>query len=197
MNPDSDPIDTLRDANPYPTQVPPAHVRERMWARIQSRIAEPRPSLLSRWGLAAGGLATVAAAIALVAVMGRPAASNGPSVALGDAAAMCIEVYTPENLLHRQVAFDGTVTAITDAENVDFGSAVTFDVNRAYIGDLGETVTLTTSGMGTEGGDSEGGPPINVGDRLLISGDDGFAWTCGFSRTYSDEMAAEWEAATR
>jgi hypothetical protein len=196
VNPGDDPIEILREANPHPTQAPPAYVRERLWARIEARLTEPRRSLVSRWGLAAGGLATVAAALALVAVMGQPAAT-GPSVALGDAAAMCIEVYTPENLLHRQFAFDGTVTAITDAENVDFGVSVTFDVNRTYIGDLGDTLTLTASGMSTEGGDSEGRPPINVGDRLLISGDDGVAWTCGFSRTYSDEMAAEWESATR
>jgi hypothetical protein len=197
VNPNDDPIEILREANPHPTQAPPGYVRERIWARVEARLAEPRQSLVGRWGLAAGGLATVAAALALVAVMGRPAATSGPSVALGDAAAMCIEVYTPENLLHRQVAFDGTVTAITDAENVDFGSAVTFDVNRAYIGDLGDTVTLTASGMGADIGDSEGGPPINVGDRLLVSGDEGNAWTCGFTRTYSDDMAAEWEAATR
>jgi hypothetical protein len=196
VNPGDDPIEILREANPHPTQAPPAYVRERLWARIEARLAEPRRSLVSRWGVAAGGLATVAAALALVAVMGQPAAT-GPSVALGDAAAMCIEVYTPENLLHRQFAFDGTVTGITDAGNVDVGVSVTFDVNSSYIGDLGDTLTLTASGMGSEGGDSEGGPPINVGDRLLISGDDGVAWTCGFSRTYSDEMAAEWESATR
>ena len=88
---------------------------------------------------------------------------------------------------------DGTVTAI-QSSSADFGVEVSFDVNEAFIGDVGSTITLTAPGVG---GDSEGGPAIAVGDRLLISGDETYAWTCGFSRTWSAEMAAEWEAATR
>jgi hypothetical protein len=188
-----DPIETLRAANPHPTEPLPPAVTARLWARIEERT---RPAPRRRWSFAVAGLATATAVLALVVVMGRPAGSD-PSLPLGDGAATCLEVYSPETLVHRQFAFDGTVTAITDAPDLDFGSEVTFDVSQAFIGDIGESTTVVASGMGTEGGDSEGGPAINVGDRLLISGDDGAAWTCGFSRTYSAEMAAEWEAATR
>jgi hypothetical protein len=198
-HPSDDPIQILRDANPHPTQPVPSQVSERLWARIDGEI-DARPTPSRRWGLALGGITTVAAAVALVLVIGRPAAdAGGPSVALGDSSAMCMEVYSPETLPNRQLAFDGTVTEIADDPGLDFGVLVTFDVNQVYIGDLGDTVTLQASGLGGVGGDtvdSEGGPGMSVGDRLLISGDEGFAWTCGFSRTWSQEMADEWEAAT-
>jgi len=151
-----------------------------------------RPAL-RRWAPALIGLPAAGLVIALAAVLSSSPASGGPSVALGNGSAACIEVYTPENLLHREFAFDGTVTAI-QSSSADFGVEVSFDVNEAFIGDVGSTITLTAPGVG---GDSEGGPAIAVGDRLLISGDETYAWTCGFSRTWSAEMAAEWEAATR
>jgi hypothetical protein len=194
-----DPIQILRNANPHPTEPLPPHVRARLWARIEEQTMEARPNPLRRWGFALGGLTAGAAVLALAMVLTGPTA-GGPSVALGDGNASCLEVYSPQTLPHRQVAFDGTVTAIADDPTVDFGVNVTFGVNQAFIGELGDTITLQASGIGTEDGvssDGEGGPAIHVGDRLLISGDDGFAWTCGFSRTWSQEMADEWEAATR
>lgn len=139
------------------------------------------------------GAPAIAVTIAVALVLGSAPASGGPSVALGDGSAMCLEVYTPENLLHREFAFDGTVTEIQPASE-DFGVLVTFKVNAAYRGEIGDGITLKATGVGP---DSEGGPGIAVGDRLLISGDEDYVWTCGFSRTWSAEMAAEWESATR
>lgn len=193
-----DPIQALRDANPHPTQELPPDVSARLWARIQedtmlTPTPKDRPSIARRWMPAVIGAPVLAITIALALVLSGGSSDGDPSVAIGNGTATCIEVYTPENLLHRAFAFDGTVTSI-EQRGEEFGVLVTFDVNTAYRGDVRDGITLQAVGVG---GDSEGGPTIAIGDRLLVSGDEDYMWTCGFSRTWSPEMAAEWEAATR
>lgn len=189
--PEHDPMKALRDANPHPTEPLPPDVSARLWARIQEDTMDTHAS--RRWLVALAAVPIAGVMIALALVLGSAPASGGPSTALGDGSAACIEVYTPATLGNRDFAFDGTVTGI-DSGTDELGVRVTFDVNRLYIGELGSSVTLTATGVGP---DSEGGPGLNVGDRLLISGDEDFMWTCGFSRTWSADMAAEWESATR
>jgi hypothetical protein len=41
----------------------------------------------------------------------------------------------------------------------------------------------------------EGGPQLVVGSRYLISGDETFAWSCGYSVVYDEATAATWAAA--
>lgn len=114
--------------------------------------------------------------------------------------AMCVEVYSPETLPNREFAFDGTVTSIERFESADGSEVggpdrVTFDVHAWYKGGEGATTTVQAyswaqpTSLGEVGGD--------VGDRLLVSGDDDFAWSCGFTQDHSDSLAAEWEAALR
>jgi hypothetical protein len=70
---------------------------------------------------------------------------------------------------------------------------VTFRVNRWYKGDRTPVVTLKVLGFGraTSAGSIAGA----VGDRMLVAGDDEFAWPCGFTQTYDSGVAAEWETA--
>jgi hypothetical protein len=58
-------------------------------------------------------------------------------------------------------------------------------------------VTLTAGiGMLEESGVAlDGGPLLVIGERYLISGDQPFAWTCGYSVVYDPATAAEWAAA--
>lgn len=199
--PNRDPFERLGDANPHPTRPLPPDVSARIWSRIQEDTMDAptttgrRSSALPRWALALAGVTTAVAVLAVAITLSRPAA-GGPSVALGDGMGICVEIYSPETLRNRDYAFAGVLTAI---EPIDDGlqSRISFSVERVFSGSIGETVTLTGSGM-TEGVvASEGGPVAHVGDRLLISGDGGFAWPCGFSRTWSAEMADEWADATR
>lgn len=104
----------------------------------------------------------------------------------GGGMAMCIAVYSPETLAEREVAFAGTVTAMS-------GDDITFDVEEVFRGDLGATVTL--GGAGFVGGINPDNPaPVAVGDRVLVAGDGGFAWGCGFTQPYDEDVAATWRS---
>jgi hypothetical protein len=35
------------------------------------------------------------------------------------------------------------------------------------------------------------------GTRLLVSGDGGFAWSCGFTQPYDDATASQWRETLR
>ncbi|MGH2711210.1 MAG: hypothetical protein ACRDH9_08420 [Actinomycetota bacterium] len=123
--------------------------------------------------------------------------------------ALCVEVYSPETLAGRSFAFDGTVMAIetrTDpklpAEEAEV-PWVTFDVNRWYIGGSSDEIGVWVEPLNVE--TSNGTITAEVGTRLLVSGEprwggdpleDPLAWICGFTQPWSEEAAAEWEAAT-
>lgn len=105
----------------------------------------------------------------------------------GGGMAMCVATYSAETLAEREVAFAGTVTAMA-------GDDITFAVEEVFRGDLGETVTL--GGAEFIGGVNPDNPtPVAVGDRLLVAGDGGFAWGCGFTQPYDEDVAATWRAA--
>ena len=124
----------------------------------------------------------------------------------------CVEGYSPAAVAGRAFAFDGTVTAIGSSISNRAGAqldlvAVTFRVNKWFRGGTGGAVTVdwyppaqrnsaTDSSLGSYG----------VGTRLLVSGeprwggaalDAPIAWTCGFTRYYDPQTAAEWAKATR
>lgn len=120
------------------------------------------------------------------AATGQPA--SGPIVAGGPGLAGCVEFYDLTTLANRRLALDGTVVA---AE----GDAVTLDVSTWYRG--GDTSQVTLRGAsGLVGLNSSGDPvPLQPGTRLLVAGDDGFAWSCGFTQPYDDQVAQQWAQA--
>ena len=100
----------------------------------------------------------------------------------------CVEIYSLDTLAHRAVAVDATVTTVA-------GDDVTFEVNRWFTG--GEAPTVTLHGASTLGGLTSAGPSVDLspGTRLLVAGDGGFAWGCGFTQPFDAAVAEEWASA--
>jgi len=166
-----------------------------MYEQITSGETTIKVPAWKRWPVAAGAFAAVGAlAVAAVILVsgggngdGNTAANPdtdptmGPDVSLGS----CIG-YTVEELQLREFAFAGTATEVGDG-------VITFEVDEVYNGNPGETITLEgdTSLMNSMYTDFQ----FEVGEQYLVSGEDIFAWGCGFTRPYTEELAAEWEAA--
>lgn len=190
-----DPFDQLRAADPVHGAPVPSDSQARVWARVQEdtfmTTTSPSDERRRNWVLGIGTAAI--GAFFLWALLVRGPASLGPSqdpvgggAAGGGAAGMCI-MFSLEELAMRDFAFDGTVTAVD-------GEQATFTVNEAFIGDLGESITLTAPDYSQTS--LEGGIPLEQGGRYLVSGDDDFVWGCGFTQAYDESTAAEWAAAT-
>ena len=197
-----DPVDELQRANPIDPDRLPSDSTARIWARVEeatmteeTRNAPPvRPRRLA-WGAGLAGIA-VAGAVAFAVLVNdarEPRGSGGTAASedAGAGAASCVEMYSLDTLANRSWAFDGTVSAI-DPDGADFGSRVTFAVNESFRGDFSGEVTLTY--FGSVGGSvtSAGGPPLAVGERYLVAGEDDFVWECGFTQPYDAEVAAQW-----
>jgi hypothetical protein len=188
-----DPIDELREANPMEVAQLPRSSQARVWARIEEkRMTENTNPGIPRWAVAASGLAVAVVAVAAIQLSsGAPTPSPDPTNPGGGGGGMgmCIQ-YSIEELRARDFAFDGTVTALN-------GDQATFAVNTAFWGVEGTSITLTAAvGMTSEQGVAlDGGPMLVVGERYLISGDDIYAWACGYSLVYDPAVAAEWAAA--
>jgi len=189
------PLDELRRADPARSRRPqPSDSKARVWARIQEVTMEPtsNPTASRRPIWAVGAAAIVAVAVAAVAVLVNaggvtpPSPTDDPGTGIGS----CVESYSVETLAEREVAFDGTVTAID-------GDDVTFAVNEAFAGVDGDEITLTASGMTGTAITSAGGPTLAVGERYLVAGDGGFAWACGFTQPYDPGVAEDWAEATQ
>lgn len=106
------------------------------------------------------------------------------------AAEKCLEVYGPESLARRTFAFEGDViTATSPADNGP--GQVKFSVRRWYHGGTGGEVVLRAWGVGSVS--SEPMFPVSPGTRLLVTGEDDFAWGCGFTQPWTPEAAREWE----
>ncbi|MGH2811238.1 MAG: hypothetical protein ACRDI1_00805 [Actinomycetota bacterium] len=98
----------------------------------------------------------------------------------------CSEQYSFENLPHREFAFDGRVAEIAgDTE-------VVFSVNEWFRGEESTRVKLR-SAIPLDQPATADLPEIEVGKRLLVSGEDGFMWGCGFTRPYTEQEAEVWE----
>lgn len=116
----------------------------------------------------------------------QPTAGSEPEVVMGGAlSGGCVESYDVATLAHRQLAFAGDVKRIA-------GDIITFKVHRWFRGGSGAIVSL--NGASTLGGLVSSGPAVDLrtGTRLLVAGDGGFAWSCGFTQLYSDETSGEW-----
>lgn len=161
----------------------------------ENRVEAPR-STPSPWGVritvAAAVVVALAAGIVVVSsrdTNDRTAQSpiNSP-ITPGGPAASCVEVYDLDTLAEREFAFDGTV------ERVE-GDHVTFEVNEWFHGGSGETATL--AGAATLGGVTSAGPSVELdaGTRMLVAGDGGFAWSCGFTQPHDPEVARDWDEA--
>lgn len=111
--------------------------------------------------------------------------------------ASCIETYSLDALPNRRFAFDGTVTAIESGSRVADEEAapvrVEYQVNEWFKGGEGDTVTLQSWDFIVAGG--AGDPALDVGTRVLVSGDEDMAWGCGFTREYSARDARAWRNA--
>ena len=118
-------------------------------------------------------------------VVQPPATAGEPVIPGGGASASCVEVYDLTTLANRELAFDGTV------ERVD-GDDIALRVGEWFRGGTGDTVTL--SGAGGLSGLTSAGEALSLepGTRLLVAGDGGFAWSCGFTQPYDDEVARDW-----
>lgn len=116
-----------------------------------------------------------------------PASPGGPITPGGGVIGSCVEIYDLSTLRNREIAFDGTVKGVA-------GDEVTFTVNDAFKGVDASVVML--KGAETVGGMNTAGPgaPLDSGTRLLVAGDGGFAWSCGFTQPYDAEVAAKWKA---
>ena len=203
---DPDELDRLRRADPLAGSPAPSAdspearaLFEEITMVEQSGVEAPAGGGRRRFGLVAA-----AAAVVLVAGIGFALARNGddpggqqatpdggaqvPVSPGGPSSASCVEVYDLTTLARRQVAFDGTVAEVE-------GDNVTFTVGRWYRGGTAPSVTLqgaaVLSGL-TSAGSSTGLAP---GTRLLVAGDGGFAWACGFTQPFDPAVAAEWERA--
>jgi hypothetical protein len=188
-----DPFDELRAADPMHGAPEPSDSKARVWARVQEDtfMVTPSPSEERRrnWVLGIGSVAITAVLLGAFMFRGaEPVPSQDPvggvdgGAAGGGAAGICL-AFGLEELAMRQFAFDGTVTAVD-------GDQVTFNVNEKFIGDLVSSVTLTAPDYAQTS--LEGGVELVVGERYLVSGDEGTVWGCGFTQAYSDAAAAEW-----
>ena len=110
----------------------------------------------------------------------RPAPTTLALSARAPANAKCAAV-SAELLANQQVAFDGTVASITDG-------LVTLDVTSWYRGGDADRVTVEAPPkdlqMLVQAAD------FQVGQRYLVSANDGYVTVCGFTAAYSDELAA-------
>ena len=123
----------------------------------------------------------------------------------------CVESYNPMAVRGRAFAFDGEVVAVgpsvtnrSDGADLDM-VGVTFAVHEWFAGSSDDTFTVDMPPP-TQGSQasSENAPTYTAGSRLLVSGEPRWggqphespiAWTCGFTRYYDQETAAQWRTA--
>ncbi len=140
-------------------------------------------------------IAASAALFALTACSSEPQASPSPdpSVGGGEALGSCVEQYSPSTLAKRSWAFDGTVKSSMKATTETGADSVTFAVNHWFKGGTSSSITVETYGLG--GVTSAGSISGQVGERMLVTGEEDSLWTCGFTQPYTETVAADWSAA--
>jgi hypothetical protein len=173
------------------------------WDGSAGLEAPPAPSSWTR----VRGVVLAAASLAvagLLAVVAIEAGGGGGPTAAPDASWLmttqgsCVERYSAETLPTRGYAFEGVVAAVdppANPEGKDPGGATTtvdFDVRRWFWGgteDRASLRTYATPPVSTEALDT------SIGAHLLVSGDEDFLWSCGFTKPFSEGAAGEFEAA--
>lgn len=106
---------------------------------------------------------------------------SGGSPSMGS----CLENYDLTTLAKRELALDGVVSSVND-------DTITLSVKHWFKG--GSSAEISLGGASTLAVLTSAGQPVDVtpGTRLLVSGDGGFAWSCGFTREYRADTAADW-----
>lgn len=198
-------VEELRASNPValtasqPNSALRAALLEEILTMSTDTVIEPPQQRTGRRRKAYYGAtaAAVAAAITVVvavanrdhhttSIAGPATQTTGVGVSPGGpSVGSCIESYDLATLTHREVAFDGTVTKIE-------GTQVTFSVIAWFKGGSQPSVTLDGNGMTGSVITSAGGPTFTVGQRFLVAGDGGFAWSCGFTQAYQPIVAEQW-----
>lgn len=193
--PDDDDLRLLRAADPVEPDTLPSP-RDPEARALFERITMQTPRVMNRRPLlaAAAALIVVAGAGAAIATRSddatpsRNATSSTTTqapVSPGGGLGSCVETYDLDTLANREAAFDGTVRQVE-------GDTISFTVNRWYRGGSGDTTTR--NGASTLGGFTSAGSSLSLepGQRLLVAGDGGFAWGCGFTQAYDAAVAADW-----
>lgn len=201
---EGDPIEQLRRADPLdrlevPKDTSGARARA-LFQEVTSMMEQEtkRPRAWARpVAFAASAAAVVAMAVGAYAVFAQ---NDDPEelivgAPLGDAAAMCIQ-YEDAILLGLDVAFDGTLISVETVPgngDIDFPqNLATFEVHKWYKGGEGDTVTLDAGILVDDGSIALVGNQLEVGERYLISGEDGYVWACGYSYSYDTQVANHW-----
>ncbi len=195
-------LDTLRAADPVDPDRLPAHddaaptalLRETTMSTPETPVHRPSRSWLVAVAAAVAAIVAVGGAVTLtdddrdgeaVTTTTSPD-TDGGGISPGASSASCVETYDLQTLANRETAFAGTVTSVS-------GDQVAFQVDEWFRGGDGSEVTLTSSTGGAITPD--GGPALEPGAHLLVAGDGGFAWGCGFSQPYDEAVASAWAEA--
>jgi len=196
---EGDPIEALRRADPLdprevPTDTTGAHARAlfeevtSMDATQKETAPRPRRPLMRRLALGVGAAVVVAAVAGGTFALlrdGTEAIVGGEPIGSG-AIGMCIQ-YTDEMLADQEVAFDGTLVSASPD-----GSEAVFEVHRWFKGGEGDQVTLSAEGLLVDESMALLGASLDVGERYLVSGSDGYVWACGYTLTYDSALAEQW-----
>ena len=148
----------------------------------------PRRPLMRRLALGVGAAVVVAAVAGGTFALLRDGAETivgGEPIGSG-AIGMCIQ-YTDEMLADQEVAFDGTLVSASPD-----GSEAVFEVHRWFKGGEGDQVTLSAEGLLVDESMALLGASLDVGERYLVSGSDGYVWACGYTLTYDTALAEHW-----
>ena len=204
---EGDPIEQLRRADPLdrlevPNDTSGVQARALFQEVTSMDVMEQEPIRRQRaWArpvaFAASAVAVVAMAVGAYAVFGQNETPEEIVVGapLGDGAAMCIQ-YEDAILLGLDVAFDGTLVSVETIPGngeIDLPqNLATFEVHKWFKGGEGDTITLDAGILVDDGSIALVGTQLEVGQRYLISGEDGFVWACGYSYSYDTEVANHW-----
>lgn len=154
--------------------------------------ARRRPSWLAPVAAAAAVAAVAALGAGAYVALDYPGSTSvaqptvlALEVPASDAMSMCM-AFDPTTLGQAQVAFSGTVDSVDDE-----GARLTVD--HWYAGGDADVVELEHSGAAANV--ALDGVAFTRGERYLVSASDGQVATCGYSGTWTQDFAAQFEQA--
>jgi hypothetical protein len=166
-------------------------------ARGVNHFAKRRSSRTAIHGLLAASLVVAGAlAVVFVDIEGQEAGPDATWL-LGETQGRCVEQYSPSTLHNRSWAFEGVITDVegpADPPGEDPGqgtSTVTFEVHHWFWGGSGEQISLRTYASPSSVGDVGD----SVGAHLLVSGEEDFLWSCGFTKPFTEVALRHFDAA--
>lgn len=189
-----DPDDVLRrleDADPAarapiasPDAPGPRALRERILMEQQSPTTSRGPRLAA----IAATIAAIGVAAAVLVTRGGDAPSSPGEPQSPGGMASCAVMYDLTTLAGREQAFAGTVLSVN-------GDDVVFRVDEAFKGVDADRVEMKGASLFGGMTSVSEGVALEPGARMLVAGDGGFAWSCGFTQPYDAAVAADWRAA--